>query len=169
MSTFEDHPTSESSPAVAKTLNPLRVITLALFLGAVSVLGLGFFLSGEDMTNEPDIISYVGLGSGAFLFLLHLVIPNLIVKTSLSKQQGSLQDADPEAAYYAIGQVFSIQHIFGTAMLEGAAMFNSICFLLHSFIGNAIFAGMMAIVIAFRLATLSGAPRWIDEKYQQMS
>lgn len=168
MSTLDDRPSAESSAAVAEMLPVLRVVTGALIIGVISLLGVGFFVSGEDMVNEPEFMSWLGLGMGGLMFVQHLVIPNFIANAAL-KKQGSLEDVDPDTAYYVLAQAFRTQHIIGSAMLESAAILNVVFFITTSFIGNAVFAGVMALVMIVRLVMLSSAPGWIDGKYQQMS
>ena len=166
MSTLDDGPGAESSAAVARILAVLRVVTGALIFGLIFLLV--FFLSGEDMVNEPEFMSWLGLGIGGLMFVQHLVVPNFIARAAVRKQ-GSLEDVDPDTAYYVLAQVFHTQHIVGSAMLEAGAILNVVFFIATNFIGNAVFAGVMALVMIVRLVMLSSAHVWIDEKYQQMS
>lgn len=166
MSTLDDGPGAESSAAVARILAVLRVVTGALIFGLIFLLV--FFLSGEDMVNEPEFMSWLGLGIGGLMFVQHLVVPSFIARAAIRKQ-GSLEDVDPDTAYYVLAQVFHTQHIVGSAMLEAGAILNVVFFIATNFIGNAVFAGVMALVMIVRLVMLSSAHVWIDEKYQQMS
>lgn len=168
MSTLDDGPSAESSAAVARILALLRVVTGALIFGVISLLGIGFFLSGEDMVNEPEFMSWLGLGIGGLMFVQHLVVPSFIARAAIRKQR-SLEGVDPETAYYVLAKVFQTQHIVGSAMLEAGAILNVVFFIATNFIGNAVFAGVMALVMIVRLVMLSSAHVWIDEKYQQMS
>ena len=168
MSTLDDGPSAESSAAVARILALLRVVTGALIFGVISLLGIVFFLSGEDMVNEPEFMSWLGLGIGGLMFVQHLVVPNFIARAAIRKQ-GSLEEVDPDTAYHVLAQVFHTQHIVGSAMLEAGAILNVVFFITTNFIGNAVFAGVMALVMIVRLVMLSSAHVWIDEKYQQMS
>ena len=62
----------------------------------------------------------------------------------------------------ALGGVYLSQTILANALLEGAAFFNLVCYLLLAQISNMVMAAVMLVVMASTFPTKSQLIRWAE-------
>ncbi len=125
-----------------QTLKIIQIITLALSAGVV-IFGVVAVVMLGALKEEPtsQLISLIALGFAGVGYLLHLVLPKILVQNFLQ------QNPDPDDNKFM--EIFQSKTIIGLALLEGAAFFNLVaCILEHHWWSLAVAAGLVLWMLA---------------------
>jgi len=158
-----------SSADFVQHVRGLQIITGGLTVGASTVLATMLFLSRGEMDGDPDILAWVGIGMAVMTFTAHIVIPPIIVGSQL-KAIGSetLKDSSTEQKYLAVFSPIRSGHIVACAMLEGAAMFNAIAYMIEHWIGNVAAAATLIVLIALKMPTVFGMQNKVTDRLREI-
>ena len=129
--------------AVSPNFKMLQIITLALCCGATLFLLVTFFLNKNRLVLMPvndsnTIIIYIAMAFGLSSIILSSVLFNII-----------LQKIDTNASAKVKFSKYVIAYITRYALIQGAALFNAVSFLLS---GSLISAGVALVLIIYMLS-----------------
>lgn len=168
-STPENQDLGEYSHQVQSDVRSLQMITGAMAMGIVTLTGVMLTLNDGELVMKPETLSIVGIIMAAMFVMNSLVIPNLIVSSQLKKIDSSqVRTAAPQEKYAMVSPAYRIRHIIGCALLEGAAFFNLVVYMLTSFAGNLGAASLLLVVMLLRFPTASRINSWTQERLREL-
>ena len=136
-STPDNRDTAQESLNQKREVRGLQIITAGLAGGVLFFMAVTLFTNEGDISGQPDVVSWMGLVMACMMFVSHLILPNVIAGAALKKiDPTELQNADAEQKFAMLLPAFRTRHIIACAILEGAAFFNLIGYLLNQFAGN---------------------------------
>lgn len=141
-----------------------QIITGALIAGVVIFALVALIISPERPAPQP-FIAYVAILVAAQLVVLRFFIPSLVVKARL-------KDAKVNARNFPLTQLpplFQTKLIVGLGLLEGAAFFNLVAYLLERQWFSIVTAGVMLLLLVMMFPTLNKYERWVDDFQRNLS
>ncbi|MBI1349348.1 hypothetical protein GC163_24030 [bacterium] len=101
-----------------------QIITVALVLGASTFGTIGLLLAPDHNPNM-EFLAYIGLAGALFMVMARIVIVKVIAANMARKV---LAESDIPGG--GLASVFLTKVILGGALLEGAAFFNFVCYII---------------------------------------
>jgi hypothetical protein len=157
-------------------LRVMRIIVAALVIGAANFLVIAVYLqeSGQMPPPDQEVLSYhVGIPYAIALLVAHFMIPSLMatahrrrmartqsMANTPEKQSGSSANLGPWYNFY------QTRLIVGAAMLEGAALYFVIAYLLEGTAFSLAAAGCFILGIAVKFPTRDRVERWIGHQQE---
>ena len=120
-----------------------------------------------DILPPKGLITLIGLIFAAMTVVLSFVVPRSVVANIrkailLSKaREGSANEEPGSLNFY---NAFNTKMIVGLALLEGAAFFNGIAFLLEGHIPSLIAVAVLIGLMLARFPTQSGIASWVEDQ-----
>jgi len=160
-----------------------QIIKAALVMGVMTFGAIVVFLSlnpqapaGDPAaTPAPLVICYIGAGGAALMIVARVVVPNLIAAShrrqiaagtwTTPSRHGNTNILPADATHAdRLYPVYMIRMIVGDALLEGAAFFNLVAFMVEGQVWNAAIAGVLAFLIAVTFPTRSSVDGWVEQQ-----
>lgn len=147
----------------------LRIIHLALAVGvagflviAVGVMRKGIIL-GKDPWAVTNPMTLIALAFGIVTIIAHVFIPKLIVNArrveiARSKPGDDRVESDAEG----MTAIYMTQMIIGSALIEGAAFFNTIVYSLEGTVLPLLLAVLLLGILISRIPTRSSMTAWLE-------
>ena len=157
------------SEAIAGDVRGLQIITGGLAQGAVVFLVIVLFVNKARMNGSPEIIAWMGVGFAGLMFLLHLIVPQIMLNSFLSQiDKVEYSNATfTQRAQKVLGAIRG-SHIVACAMLEGAAIFNLIGFMIEHWIGNLIAAVTLIGLILIKFPTKTSMSFKVQDRMREL-
>ena len=130
------------------------ILAASLMMGLVMVTGMMTAMSPPDLNASPTILAHVGAGVALLMFFVSQIVPNI------SAQQ-QLREIDIQDDMAMFG-VFQTRMIIGSAMLEGAGMFNAVLIMIEGSIQPLIVVALVLLTMASRFPTPGRIDNWIQ-------
>lgn len=145
---------TDVATVIAGDVRAMQIITFALIQGAVVIWAIMMFLSKADLSGSPDLLAWIGLGFAAIVFMVHLVVPRLMLKHNL---QGLRNDSYRELSFSerakCVYATLRSPHLIACALLEGAAVFNAVAYMIEHWIGNVLAGAVLIGLLIIRFPT----------------
>lgn len=135
-----------------------QIITVALIAGVV-IFALAAQLLLPDGPAPQPFIAWIALAFAVPLIALRYVIPGMLVKASLKDARQNIGHFTPNQ----LRPVFQTRLILGLAMLEGAAFFNLVAYLLERQWFSMAAAGVLVLLMVMMFPTLNQYENWVHE------
>ena len=148
--------TVQNSAELLATVQRLRVIGTALVFGVVVFAAVVWF--GMGVRPAPFELAIVSLVAAAFSvidFVVHLILPGMVAQQAV-KQLG------PKPSESHLLLVYQTKTIIRLAMLEGAALFCVVAYILDHQIWT---LGIAAALVVFMFASIPSKTRiahWVE-------
>jgi hypothetical protein len=158
--------------SVARTL---QIIVGALSAGVWMFMAVALVLDLGEPENQADepFVSYLGVGLAALAFVAWAVVPGMIVArmreaiVAGKSEQLTLNTSPAAADLGDVGPLAGVSQsriIVGSAILEGAAFFNLMAYMLEQQLVNAAVAGLLAVVIMASIPTYGRLEGWMQNE-----
>jgi uncharacterized membrane protein len=175
--------TEQLEDDLAPLVQTLRVIVVALFVSIIGVTGAMVYLRSQKEKgwnfSEGGIVTLCALAFAIAAPLMGAVIARQAVTTArrklsagevpvdeggalISKKQG--QEADVES----LAMLYTTKTIILASILEGAAFFNAIAFLIEGDLLTVIAAGLSAVGVASQFPTIARVVHWFEEQLARL-
>jgi hypothetical protein len=152
----------------AGRLLTMRIIVCALVMGVLAFAGVAAFVRSQGaMPPTPDVplVSYIAAGYGALMLLAWSVVPPAIVTGARRKLL-----AETAVTTGRLLDLFHTRLIVGAALLEGAAFFFLIAYMLEglpwALAGGLFFAALLAMLY---FPTREGVEGWVAEQREALA
>lgn len=153
----------------ALAVRTLKIITIAMAAGVLVFMAIALVTNQGALDGDADILSWIAIGFAGLMFVNHLVIPGVIATASLGKvSTEQIREADEATRFSLIFPTYQIRHIVACALLEGAAFFNVVAYMMEPFGGNLAAAGILIALIAVRIPTVSGVTFWVQDRAREI-
>lgn len=166
----------EQQRFLKKSLLTMQIIAGALIQGIIIFLIV--VLSLPAPPNRLAIFNpYIGLGVALLAMVMSLVIPNVIMNSTkkslikgrpidLPKQFGEVSDLGfltPLAGF------FQTKMIIAMALLEGAAFFNLLSYMMERQAFSLAIVGMLLLAMMMNFPTRRGLEKWLAEETKSIA
>lgn len=168
--TTPEHQESGDALSVrVRAVSVLKIITVALSAGILVFMGIALGINAGAIDGEPKLLSWIGLGMAVLMFVNHLIVPNIIASLALNKiNLDELRNADEAAQFLLLFPSFQTRHIVACAMLESAAFFNLIAYMIEKSAGSLATASVLLVLILIRFPTVSSVEFWIQDRAREV-
>lgn len=155
----------------------LQIIVLALVFGVVTFAFVVFFVLVEDGGKaEQGIISIIAACTTLVAIVAAEVVPRIIrsnMRQAIVKGK-PLGTSSGEAISNDMGDVGSLAAVFqtttivGAAILEGAAFFNLVAYMLEHQTINLMCAALLVVAILFKRPNRSKLEGWVEDELKSI-
>jgi hypothetical protein len=170
---------------IGDQVRTVRIIVGSLLSGVVMftvialVMPSGVGAGPNGPGGDLPLVSWIALGFGVLALLLHKLVPTLVVAGGRKAiQSGAWNSADnPQAKELAerlgtpgmLFALFQTKTIVGGAILEGAAFFNLVAYLIERQWMSLAAAITLACFLLMLLPNREGVIRWIEEQLDRIA
>lgn len=147
----------------------MQIICGALMMGVLSFLGVAAFIRfGKGVQPAPafPIVAYIAAGMAALMIIVRFVVPLLVTKTAI-RQITTIRPLNDIRKLDLYG-VYQTQMIVGCALLEGAAFFNLVAFIIHGELWTLGIVAVLLAIMAANFPTLERVDGWADDQLRQL-
>jgi hypothetical protein len=162
---------SESDTALSLRIFVMRILIFALVSGIVIFLAITVFLRLNNPRQPPNpnvpLISFLALGNAFANLLTYAIVPGLATTAGRRRIVRGPGWADPSARAsdrIQLCALYQTRMIVGAAILEGAAFFLLIAYLLEGQVICLAAAVLFAALIAAKFPTQTGIANWMDKQ-----
>lgn len=141
-----------------------QIITIALTMGPLMFAGVALMVRARQPPQDTPL-EIIGLGMGAIALALRAVLPRLFTAAALRK----IVTVDPADFRVQMAPVFLMRCILVSAVLEGAAFFNLVAYMIGGHWSNLGMAGAMVVVIAAAFPTQQQFELWTEQSWRERS
>lgn len=154
---------STDHPGQIKTL---QIITFALIQGVVVFAAVAFFIS-QGKEQKEGVLVWVALGIAIMAIVVRTVLGGFLTSALRNGLDRTVWDELPEQKKDSrlIGQ-FQTKHIIECALLEGAAFFNLVIYIIER---NMISLGVAAVLLMLMAMAFPGGSKvdhWVENQKQ---
>jgi hypothetical protein len=170
---------NETEPdPIAAIVRTGQIIVGAMASGVLIFLVVVFLLvgrGGPQANPRPQglnsLITFIALGYSVIALALWRLVPPVFTTASIramARRRGPLHPPKPAVDTAELARLHLPQMIVGTAILEGAAFFDAIAYLIE---GNPLALGAALVLcgaLLFCFPTLTGVEGWIDLQKEKL-
>ncbi len=158
---------------LAKSVMPMQIIVGALAAGVLTFFVIVLIVSREGVPSEP-FLTYIALVFTALAFAGWILVPHLVASQA---RQSIATGRTPYSAAQtvvpsevgAVGQlaaVFQTRLIIANALLEGAALFSLIAYMLEGQYLCLGIAAVLVLVILSQIPTRNRLEDWVSHELE---
>jgi len=159
---------------INRMLYTARIIFFGLFSGVVTFLAVVYLvLSSQPMLEGEPLVTYIATGVGMLSVVLALVVPRMLgdgIRNKLVRgeeyQWPNPQWAPPEDVG-EVGPLMAhamLRMIVSVAILEGAAFFNIVAFVLERQTLSLIVTALLLFVMLLKFPKRSWLENWLHDE-----
>lgn len=146
-------------------LRTMQIIAGALLMGVISFAGVAAFMGLEKEAGDP-FMAYIAAGFAVLMFVMHLLVPSMIAGAAM-KQSGQNETTEDRTGDNLVG-IFQTQLIVVMAMLEGAAFFNLVAFIIAVQWWSFAVVGLLLLAMAAKFPTRFKVESWLETKHHEL-
>jgi hypothetical protein len=166
----------EQERFLKKSLLTMQIIAGALIQGVIIFLIVVVFLPVPP--NRLAVLnSYIGLGFALLAMMMSLVVPNIIMASTkkalvkgrpidLPQQFGEVSSLGFLAP---LAGLYQTKMIIAMALLEGAAFFNLVSYMMERQPFTLAVAGMLLLALVMNFPTRRGLEKWLAEETKSIA
>lgn len=117
--------TNQPIPTVEQAVRGMRIILFALCIGVVSFGGVVLFVGGSNPPKAAPLLVWLGIGMGASVVVARQVLRLVMPAGARKGIVAGTASAD------RLVSVYQTIFIVSAALLEGACLFNLICYMVE--------------------------------------
>lgn len=147
----------------------MQIICGALMMGVMFFLGIAVFLhfgKGPQRAQATPIVTYMAAGMAALMIIVRLVISLPVTKSAIQQITAirPLNDIHKLDLY----GVYQTQMIVGCALLEGAAFFNLVSFIIDGQLWTLGIVAVLLAMMASSFPTFERVDGWAEDQLRQL-
>jgi F0F1-type ATP synthase membrane subunit c/vacuolar-type H+-ATPase subunit K len=161
-------------------LRVLRIVVVALCVGVLTALGILTWMRSRQPPPPPfpgqPLLSWIGLAFAVLAVVGSQVVPGMLARSGRQRIARELAASGSTATLSVPGEavrdprwwgLYQTKMIVGCALLEGAAFYQAIAFLLEGEQWTAALAVALLVGIALHFPTRPGVEQWIEAQAEQ--
>ena len=153
-------------------ITQLKMVFAALIGGVVVFALVAIVPQGVSFNPNLSLLSEMFLGMGGLLVVMSLVIPNIIVKSTIQQQLAEPQDqtslSKTDRAVPMLLQAWFVRSIVGASMLEAGVFMNLIAVMIDGHGANLIAAIVITAMITIFFPTENRVVEWIETQMSEL-
>lgn len=173
-------PSQYAAMEPGKVLRVMQIIAGALIAGVLLFAGVAsFVVFGLAPAIQPavaqigaDLLKYLAMMFAAGAVVLSFVVPNVISTVGLKVVTKLVQDGTLTGSKELFGRLLSVAQtkmIVSMALVEGAAFFNLIAFIITKSLIPPAVVGALLLVMAIHFPTKFKLARWLEDQQRLLS
>ncbi len=143
---------------LTSTINNCRLIVVGCMFGLI-VFGFIASIVGGEVRSSVPVLAYLALAFAAQVTAVRQFIPDLFVKSQLK----ALKNERAGSIAERLEELFQTKLIIGVALLQGAALFNLIAYVLNGQWFSLATAAFMLALMGMMFPTVHGFEKWAEE------
>lgn len=164
---------TDSDPKFVQRVLVMKMIVVSLGVGVALFLGVALFARlGGAFQAVPDVpvLTYVACLNGVMMIVARLILPSMIASSSrrkIARGEETLGASRPATVPGDAGkllEIFQVQLIVGTALLDAAAFLFLIGYILEGQVVDVAGAIVFLLGILWQFPSVDGVERWIEEQ-----
>jgi hypothetical protein len=166
-----------------KVLRIMQIIAGALMGGVVSFAGVAsFIVFGNAPAAQPggqppavggsEIMMYMAMGFAVIAVVMSFIVPNLISAAGVKRVAKMAQDGTATGPKELFGRLLAVAQtkmIIALALVEGAAFFSLIVFIITKSLIPPAVVGALLLVMAIHFPTKFKLARWLEDQQRALS
>lgn len=152
-----------------QAVRTMQIVCAALMMGVLMFAGAAIFMRfgpGGQVPAAQPMVAYMAAGMAALMIVARLVVVPFVIKGGI-KQLTATTPLDDVAKLDFYG-VYQTQMIVGCALLEGAAFFNLISFIVEGQIWTLGIVAVLLAIMATAFPTLERVGSWAEEQLRML-
>jgi hypothetical protein len=155
----------------SKRILTMQIIAAALALGAFFFLVIVLVVRSTGHAAQPPatpLLTYIGIGFAVMALAASMFVPQLIVAGGLKnivRRKGSTTAEDEIVSLCFLYQTSMIQ---GLALIEGAAFFQIIAYLIEGQAASLIAAAILLVLMVLQIPHRARVEAWIERQQVKM-
>jgi hypothetical protein len=177
------NPGAGLATALQPAARTLQIIVVALCIGALSFTGIAVLLrmtGNMQGGNANEILTPMAICGAVLAFFASWTLPAIAIKRgrrNIAKGRYSLPQAQGGPLHHSLANlgdagllymVYQTKTIIGAALLEGAAFFNNIAYMLEGNLITLIAALLLVAAVAAMFPTATRIADWIESQLRLM-
>lgn len=158
-----------------KTVRTLQIIVAALVMGVCMFLSVVLLfeidLQGEEVPAQP-FLAYFAVGTAGLAIVAWGLVPGMVAgrvrDMIISNELGTSTFCQDRAAELgdvgAVASAYQVRVIVGAAILEAAAFFNLVAYMINGETINVAAAVVLAVVMLGAIPTYGRAEAWVEQE-----
>ena len=153
-------------PAVVRSL---QIVVFAMMAGVVA-FSIVALLMGKPADGTP-LLTYVAAGATAAAIVTRLVVPRIYISHAVERLAAptDLAARGEGPTEQQLANVFSTATILGVALLEGAAFFNLVAYLLEAQLLSLLIVGMLLLAMGLHFPLLGSVTAWVRQREREIA
>jgi hypothetical protein len=161
--------TQEQRDRIAATVRTLRIVVGAMLMGVLVFLGVVLAIRRGAGPAEP-FIAYLAAAFALVCAFASTVVPNFMANQAIRLQ--NLEPALEGTGRIDVGfdnqilsqllAIYQTRLIVACALLEGAAFFNLVAYMIEGWTPNLVVTGVLLVMMAMRFPTTGGVEEWVS-------
>ena len=167
-----------------KLLFTMRIIAGALIAGVVTFGGIASFLVfGQAAAAQPggqppaapqngsEIVMYIAMAFAAVAVVMSFVVSNLVSAAGVKGIAKMAQDGTSTGPKELFGRLLAVAQtkmIIALALVEGAAFFNLVAFIITKSLTPPAIVGALLLVMAIHFPTKFKLARWLEDQQRML-
>ena len=166
--------TESDQQQISRATRTMQIIVAAIGGGTLFFALIAMIIVGDAAAKDQRLLTTIGIGFAVFSLLIAAVIGPLIGGAAAQGARGGEQgqtdaasEGNPE-----LGQLLGLYQtrlIIQCALMEGAAFFNLIAYIIEHGIISVLVAAALLVAIFQKFPTLSRVQRWIEKQQETKS
>ena len=165
-----DPPWGERTTKSVALVRTMQIICGALLMGVICFAVIALFMRlGRGLAGPSAakvVVAYLAAGMATVSVAARLFIPPQIVRSGIQELLKTRRVDD--VTRFDLYPIYQTQMIVACALLEGAAIFNLIGFLVEGQIWTLAIVTALLAVMASAFPTLERVDSWADEQLRQL-
>jgi hypothetical protein len=149
---------------VQQAVRGCQIITFALLQGTLVFGVIAAFIGGGDFSGQPTILTWMGVGFAGLMAVNHILVPRLMTAAAFRNAAATDEQGRRDAALGA----YRVQLIVAMALLESAAFFCLIAYIIDKSIYAFAAAAALLVLMAVRFPTASSMQFWVENRIREM-
>lgn len=168
-----------------KALRIMQIIAGALIAGVLSFAGVAsVIVLGQAPAAQPEgpppaaapngseIVMYLAMALAAVAAMMSFVVSNLVSAAGVKGVAKMAQDGTATGSKELFGRLLAVAQtkmIIAMALIEGAAFFNLIAFIITKSLIPPAVVGALLLVMAIHFPTKFKLARWLEDQQRALS
>jgi hypothetical protein len=158
---------------LARVIRPMQIIVAALAAGVLAFMVVALLVRGSREPAQANLV-YIALAFSLIALVAWAILPNLM--TNQARRQIAERSNPPRGTTAPSADVGEVGHlaavyqtrlIIGAAILEGAAFFNLVAYLVEGHaLGLAAAVVLLVMMILFHFPTFSRLEDWVRREME---
>jgi hypothetical protein len=150
-------------PDATKVGRISQIIAGALIMGVVTFACVASFVAQGEPAKSP-MIAFLGIGLAAMAVVVRFIVPTIIVNGGKAR----LKEASDAERMSQLAGLYQTKMIVGMAVLEGAAFFNLIAYIIEKQFWSYGVVALLLAVMAISFPSQGQFESWAEEMKREL-
>lgn len=154
----------------AGTIRTMQIIVVALMMGVIMFTGVAMFLAHDKAAGDA-LLPTLAAGFAAVAIVMSFIVPPAVAKGMVAQilgREGSTENENLPGAVNALAGALNTQIIIGVALLEGAAFFNLVAYIIGAHVWSLVVVAVLLLLMAVRFPTPGQVEGWVTRQFEEL-